>query len=214
MYGDKEYLELLSEKFPTIEAVNTEIINLEAIMELPKPTERFMSDLHGEFGAVDHVFRNGSGNVKIKIHEIFDGKLSEEEMNELATVVYYPEEKVDRVLKSLDNKEDKVDFLHRTLEHIIELANYVISKYTRSKVRKALPKEHAYIMEELLFKDDADYNKGNYYHNIIMNVIELGEGPSLIADFAKLIQDLVVDHTHILGDIYDRGPILRKFWTN
>lgn len=201
-----KYLHLLSKEYPTAADTITEIINLEAIMNLPKATEHFISDLHGEYEAVQHVLRNGSGNVKEKIREIFQGRLSTREMNQLATIVYYPEEKIDLIVAQLESQEEVEEFYALTTSRITELCGFVCSKYTRSKVRKALPPEYAYIIEELLFKDAIMTNKEDYYDKIISAVISLGRAKGLITAFAYVIQRLVVDHLHVVGDIYDRGP--------
>lgn len=207
MVVDKDkYLKLLSKQYSTIADTVTEIINLEAIMNLPKATEHFISDLHGEYDAVQHVLRNGSGNIKEKIREIFQGRLSTREMNQLATIVYYPEEKVDLIVSELTSREEIEEFYTLTVTRITELCAFVVSKYTRSKVRKALPPDYAYIIEELLFKDTIMSNKEHYYDKIINTVISLNRGKQLISAFAHVIQRLVVDHIHVVGDIYDRGP--------
>lgn len=205
-----KYLRLLSKEYPTAADTITEIINLEAIMNLPKATEHFISDLHGEYDAVQHVLRNGSGNIKEKIREIFQGRLSTREMNQLATIVYYPEEKIDLIIAELETKEEIEEFYTLTTTRITELCAFVVSKYTRSKVRKALPKDYAYIIEELLFKDTILSNKEDYYDKIIKTVISLDRGKELIAAFSHVIQRLVVDHLHVVGDIYDRGPFPDK----
>lgn len=201
-----KYLRLLSKEYPTIADTVTEIINLEAIMNLPKATEHFISDLHGEYYAVQHVLRNGSGNVKEKIKEVFQGRLSTKEMNQLATIVYYPDKKIDLIVASLESQEEIEEFFILTTTRITELCAFVVSKYTRSKVRKALPSDYAYIIEELLFKDAIMSNKEDYYDKIIKTVISLKRGKELISAFAHVIQRLVVDHIHVVGDIYDRGP--------
>lgn len=206
MKKELKYLGLLSEQFPNISAVTTEIINLEAIMELPKATEHFISDLHGEYEAVSHVLRNGSGNVKEKINEVFSGRLDSEQINQLATIIYYPERKVASIIKTLSSQEEREEFYHDTILALVELGQFVVSKYTRSKVRKAMDPDLSYIMEELLFKDSILSNKEPYYHNIIQNVINLEAADLLIISLSELIQDLIVDHLHVLGDIYDRGP--------
>ena len=204
--GKNKYLRLLAKQYPTMADVVTEIINLEAIMNLPKGTEHFISDLHGEFEAVQHVLRNGSGNIKEKIKEIFQGRLSTREMNQLAVIVYYPEEKIDSIVSQLGSDEEIEEFFMLTTSRITELCGFVSSKYTRSKVRKNLPADYAYIIEELLFKDNITTNKEDYYDKIIRTVISLDRAKELISAFAYVIQRLVVDHLHIVGDIYDRGP--------
>lgn len=206
MNHNLKYLELLSQNFPDVASVTTEIINLEAIMALPKATEHFLSDLHGEYDAVSHVLRNGSGNIKEKIREVFQNQLTKEEMNRLATIIYYPERKLQLILREMVDPIQQKQFLRQTIAQLVELGQFVVSKYTRSKVRKAMPQDMAYIMEELLFKDSILTNKENYYRDIIENVIQLNASQRLISAFSELIQELVVDHIHILGDIYDRGP--------
>ena len=210
MITKDKYLRLLAKEYPTAAKTVTEIINLEAIMNLPKATEHFISDLHGEFDAVQHVLRNGSGNVKEKIREIFQGRLSTREMNQLATIVYYPEDKIDMIVDSLESEEEINEFYSLTLSRITELCAFTVSKYTRSKVRKAIPADYAYIIEELLFKDTIMTNKEDYYEKIIKTVISLDRATELIAAISHVIQRLVVDHLHVVGDIYDRGPFPDK----
>jgi len=210
MITKDKYLRLLAKEYPTAAKTVTEIINLEAIMNLPKATEHFISDLHGEYDAVQHVLRNGSGNVKEKIREIFQGRLSTREMNQLATIVYYPEDKIDIIVDSLESEEEINEFYSLTLLRITELCAFTVSKYTRSKVRKAIPADYAYIIEELLFKDTIMTNKEDYYEKIIKTVISLDRAPELIAAISHVIQRLVVDHLHVVGDIYDRGPFPDK----
>lgn len=197
---------MLSKSFPNIASTTTEIINLEAILNLPKGTEHFVSDLHGEYEAFQHVLRNGSGNVKEKIKEIFYGRLTEKEMDTLATIIYYPKDKVAILLEQLDSEENIKDFYRVTLSRLIELSVFAASKYTRSKVRKALPKEFSYVIEELLSRDDKFLNKDDYYNEITTSIIELGRAHDFVVAISYLIQRLVVDHLHVLGDIYDRGP--------
>ena len=210
MITKDKYLRLLAKEYPTAAKTVTEIINLEAIMNLPKATEHFISDLHGEYDAVQHVLRNGSGNVKEKIREIFQGRLSTREMNQLATIVYYPEDKIDMIVDSLESEEEINEFYSLTLLRITELCAFTVSKYTRSKARKAIPADYAYIIEELLFKDTIMTNKEDYYEKIIKTVISLDRAPELIAAISHVIQRLVVDHLHVVGDIYDRGPFPDK----
>lgn len=205
-----KYLKMLSKSFPDIASTTTEIINLEAILNLPKGTEHFVSDLHGEYEAFQHVLRNGSGNVKEKIKEIFYGRLSTKEMNTLATIIYYPKDKVKLILDDFETEEEVEDFYRVTLSRLIELCVFAASKYTRSKVRKALPKEFSYIIEELLSKDDKFLNKDDYYNEIISSIILLDRAQDFIEAISYLIQRLVVDHLHVLGDIYDRGPSADK----
>jgi fructose-1,6-bisphosphatase-3 len=205
-----KYLKMLSKSFPNIAATTTEIINLEAILNLPKGTEHFVSDLHGEYEAFQHVLRNGSGNVKEKIKEIFYGRLSTKEMDTLATIIYYPRDKVELILEDYETEEEINDFYRVTLSRLIELCVFAASKYTRSKVRKALPDEFSYIIEELLSRDDKFLNKEDYYNEIISSIIMLKRAEDFIVAISYLIQRLVVDHLHVLGDIYDRGPYADK----
>ncbi|MED3962110.1 fructose-1,6-bisphosphatase [Niallia taxi] len=203
---DTKYLDLLTEKYTSEEKVVTEIINLDAILNLPKGTEHFVSDLHGEFHAFQHVLRNGSGNVKEKIKELFHEELSKKEMDEFATLVYYPEEKLQLVINTFENDQLLYKWYANTIEKMIRLVSYASSKYTRSKVRKELPKQFVYIIEELLYKKDELDNKKDYYSKILQRIISLGQASKLITGLAYTIQRLVVDHLHVVGDIYDRGP--------
>lgn len=204
MHTDQfKYLRLLSRNYPTIASTATEIINLEAILNLPKGTEHFLSDLHGEYEAFEQVIRNGSGVVKRKIHDVFGDRLSDSEINGLATLIYYPEQKMDIVLET----EENLDFWYRnTLFQLIELAVHVSSKYTRSKVRKAMPADFEYILQELLHENHHLMDKSLYYQEIITSIIALDRASEFIGALARLIQRLVVDHLHIVGDVYDRGP--------
>lgn len=200
----------MAKEFPTIGDTVSEIINLEAILNLPKGTEHFISDIHGEYDAFQHVLRNGSGNVKQKIKEVFHNQLSQEEINQLATLIYYPKEKVQRIISQFETQDEINDWYCLTLTRLTELCSLVASKYTRSKVRKALPKEFAYIIEELLFKSLDNLDKKDYYDEIIQSIIDLDRGSEFICGISYLIQQLVVDHLHVVGDIYDRGPFPDK----
>ncbi|MCQ2008573.1 MAG: fructose-1,6-bisphosphatase [Sporolactobacillus sp.] len=202
---ETKYLDLLAEKYDCEEKVATEIINLEAILNLPKGTEHFVSDLHGEYYAFQHVLRNGSGNVKQKIHDLFKDELSTEEVNSFAVLVYYPEDKLQLIKRSL-TVEQLNHWYVTTIGRMIKLAAFASSKYTRSKLRKALPEQFVYIIEELLYKTDEFANKKEYYSKIINRIIALGQASKLIIGIAYTIQRLVVDHLHVVGDIYDRGP--------
>lgn len=203
---ERKYLELLAEKYDTEEKVATEIINLEAILNLPKGTEHFVSDLHGEFQAFSHVLRNGSGKVKDKIEEVFQHQLPKEAMDDLAAFVYYPEQKLKMIKQQFDHQEDLFRFYEDVIEKLITLTSYTSSKYTRSKLRKALPSAFIYIIEELLYKVDLLENKKAYYRKIIQQIISLNQADKLIVGLCYTIQRLVVDHLHVVGDIYDRGP--------
>ena len=199
----QNYLRLLAKQYPTIAEASTEIINLEAILNLPKGTEHFLSDIHGEYEPFIHVLRNGSGVVKRKIEDIFGNSLMESEKKSLATLVYYPEQKLEIVLKEEKNIDD---WYKITLYRLIELCRFVSLKYTRSKVRKALPKDFSYVIEELLHEQVSEIDKQQYYDKIITTIIEINRANEFIIALSKLIQRLVIDRLHILGDIYDRGP--------
>lgn len=199
----ERYLERLSELFPTIAAASTEIINLQAILNLPKGTEHFLSDVHGEYEAFAHVLKNGSGSVKRKIDEVFANTMSARDKQSLATLIYYPREKMDQIKLVETNMED---WYKITLYRLIEISNKTAGKYTRSKVRKALPKDFAYVIEELLTEKSDLLDKESYYASIISTIISIGRAEEFIVALCELIQRLVVDHLHIVGDIYDRGP--------
>ncbi|MDT9727202.1 fructose-1,6-bisphosphatase [Xylanibacillus composti] len=199
-------LDLLAERYDSEEEIVTEIINLEAILNLPKGTEHFVSDLHGEYHAFQHVLRNGAGKVKEKIRDIFKNELSEEAITEFATLVYYPEDKVKLIKNSFNHEQELHEWYAQIMEQMIRLIPYASSKYTRSKLRKALPKQFVFIIEELLYKTEEYSNKQQYYRKIVQQIISLGQADKLIIGLAYTIQRLVVDHLHVVGDIYDRGP--------
>lgn len=201
-----KYLDLLAHKYDSEEKVVTEIINLEATLNLPKGTEHFVSDLHGEYQAFQHVLRNGSGRVKEKISDLFQHELSDSEVNEFATLVYYPEEKLKLIRNKCVNKQELQQWYTETIDRMIKLISYSSSKYTRSKLHKALPQEFVYIIEELLYKIDESIDKKQYYSKIVQQIISLGQADKLITGLAYSTQRLVVDHLHVVGDIYDRGP--------
>ena len=200
---DLRYLKLLSRNFPSVSAVTTEIINLEAILHLPKPTEHFLADLHGENEAFQHVLRNASGNIKRKVNELFGNTLRSQEKKDLCTLIYYPEQKLELVKHSEPNL---ADYYQTTLDRLITVCRNVSSKYTRSKVRKSLPEEFAYIIEELLHESTEDHNKQAYVNVIIQTIIRTRRADHFIVALCQLIQRLSIDRLHILGDIFDRGP--------
>ena len=200
---DLRYLRLLAREFPTVSSVTTEIINLEAILHLPKPTEHFLADIHGEHEAFEHVLRNASGNIKRKVNELFGETISEEERKDLCTLIYYPEGK----LKLLNQSNiDLNEFYRESLSKLIKLCRDISSKYTRSKVRKSLPEEYAYIIEELLHESNGIENKQAYLSVIVETIIGTGRAEHFITALCYLIQRLTIDRLHILGDIFDRGP--------
>jgi len=202
---DMRLLELLSQTFPNSEMVSTEIINLQAIMNLPKGTEHFMADIHGEHEAFLHILRNASGNIKRKVKELYEGEMTREEIRELCTLIYYPEKKL-QIIKEDNAGDDLSVFYRQTLVRLIAVCQSVSSKYTRSKVRKALPKEFAYIIEELLHESPNHHNKQHYWDSIIQSIMDTGQSDSFITALSNVIQRLSVDQLHILGDVFDRGP--------
>lgn len=197
------FLKSLAKQYPTIAAASTEIINLQAILNLPKGTEHFLTDIHGESEQFNHVLKNGSGSVRNKIDEEFGNTLSNKDKRSLATLIYYPKEKLDIALKEEENLDD---FYKITLHRLVQITKRVSSKYTRSKVRKALPKDFAYVIEELITEKAEVQNKEAYYNGIIHTIIHIGRAPEFIIALSNLIQRLVIDHLHIVGDIFDRGP--------
>ena len=200
---EEKYLRSLSERYPTIAAASTEIINLQAILNLPKGTEHFLTDIHGEYEQFSHVLRNGSGSVRRKIDEEFGNTLSSRDKKALATLIYYPEEKLDIVCAEEENIED---WYKITLHRLVQITKRVCSKYTRSKVRKALPGDFSYVIEELITEKEEVQDKEAYYNEIIHTIIQIGRAPQFIGALSHLIQRMVIDHLHIVGDIYDRGP--------
>ncbi|MBQ6405679.1 MAG: fructose-1,6-bisphosphatase [Prevotella sp.] len=200
---DMHYLQLLSTSFPTIATAATEIINLEAILNLPKGTEHFLADLHGESQAFQHVLKNASGNIRRKVSELFKGDIRETERRELCTLIYYPEQKLELIKASEDDIDD---WYHITIHRLVSVCRDVSSKYTRSKVRKSLPEEFAYIIEELLHERTDDIDKADYVKVIVDTIISTGRADDFIVALCNVIQRLSIDQLHILGDIFDRGP--------
>ncbi|MFW3538642.1 fructose-1,6-bisphosphatase-3 [Vagococcus fluvialis] len=201
MIEKDKYFDLLSTKFQSSDEIVSEIINLKAILDLPKGTEHFVSDLHGEYSAFQHILRNGSGNIKEKIKDLFHQTLTSEEQKELATLIYYPEKRLKVI--TLQTSEE---WYKTTIDQLIQLIRFCSSKYTRSKLRKTFPNRFSYIIEELLSETNAHNDKKNYTNQIIDNIISLNQADKLIIDLSYIIQRLVVDHLHVVGDIYDRGP--------
>ena len=200
---EKKYLTLLSTKFKNIGETATEIINLQAIMNLPKGTEHFLTDIHGEYEAFNHVLKNGSGAVRQKIDEVFGDNLNTFEKKELATVIYYPKEKIEFLAKELKN----MDKWYKTIIYrLIAICSVVSSKYTSSKVRKAMPKDFSYIIQEIIYERKELRNKREYIANIIDTIISIGRAKEFVIAISNLIQRLIIDRLHIVGDIYDRGP--------
>lgn len=201
--NDLSKLKLLSEKYQNIQSAATELINLQAITNLPKGTEHFISDLHGEFETFYHIINNASGAIREKIDYLFASELNNKERAKLSTLIYYPVEKLNEIsIMELNTKEWYIININR----LIKICRFVASKYTKSKVRKTLPHDFAYIIEELLYNSYEDRNKTNYYTNIINTIIEIGRADAVITAICNTIKKLIVDHLHIVGDIFDRGP--------
>ena len=201
--ADMHYLQLLAQSFPTIADASTEISNLEAIMALPKGTEHFLADLHGESEAFRHVLKNASGNIKRKVNELFGNDIREVEKKELCTLIYYPEQKLELIKAQ---EKDIEDWYRITIHQLVKICRDVSSKYTRSKVRKSLPQDFAYIIEELLHESLSDNDKAAYVSVIVNTIISTGRADDFICAICNVIQRLAIDQLHILGDIYDRGP--------
>lgn len=204
---ERKYLQQLSKEYPTIQSVCTEIINLKAILDLPKGTEHFVSDIHGEFVAFNHLLNTASGVIREKIEKIYANTLSTIDRNELAILIYYPEKKLELIKQE---KEDINDWYRITLIRLIEISKLVASKYTRSKVRKAMTKEFKYVIDELLHNNHNMENKERYYDTIIKTIIDIGKAEDFIIDITKFIKRLAIDRLHIVGDIFDRGPSAHK----
>ena len=205
--ADMHYLQLLSQSFPNIAEAATEIINLEAIMNLPKGTEHFLADIHGESEAFQHVLKNASGNIKRKVNELFGNNIRESEKKELCTLIYYPEQKLE-LIKARET--DLEDWYRITIHQLVKVCRDVSSKYTRSKVRKSLPQDFSYIIEELLHESMGDNDKAAYVSVIVDTIISTGRADDFITAICNVIQRLAIDQLHILGDIYDRGPGAHK----
>lgn len=200
---DLAYLKLMAREYPTIKAASSEIVNLAAIQGLPKGTEYFFSDLHGEYEAFIHLLRSASGIIREKITETFGHIIPEHEEVELANLIYYPE----RLVNQAQMKGQATDDWQRvTIYRLVQICKLVSSKYTRSKVRKKMPPEFAYVIDELLHVDYNDDNKRIYYSEIIRSIIDIGVGDKFIIALCELIQNLTIDSLHIIGDIFDRGP--------
>lgn len=200
---DIKYLQLLAKSFPSISAATTEIINLEAILNLPKGTEHFLTDIHGEYEAFRHVLKNASGVIRKKVEMIFGHTLRESEKRELCSLIYYPKEKL-KIIKQREG-DDIDDWYKMVLVRLVSVCGNVSSKYTRSKVRKALPQEFSYIIQELLHESSAEPNKQDYISSIISSIVSTKRADQFIEAISNLIQRLTIDSLHIIGDVYDRG---------
>ena len=199
----KRHLKILSKQYKNVEQVAEEIINLQAILNLPKGTELFLSDIHGEYGSFSHILNNGSGIIRSKIEDIFSNQITEQDRRALATLIYYPEEKLALIKKDVENLDEWYSII---LYRLIEVAREVSSKYTRSKVRKAMPKGFDYIIGELIHLQGCGTDKETYYKQIIRSIIELDRADAFIVAISNLIKRMAIDHLHVIGDIFDRGP--------
>lgn len=198
-----KYLQLLAQSFPNIPEASTEIINLQAILNLPKGTEHFVADIHGEYEAFLHILKNASGNIQRKVNELFGNLMRESDARELCTLIYYPDQKLELIKAAEENIDD---WYHITIHNLVAVCRLVSSKYTRSKVRKALPRSFSYIIQELLHERTDDANKADYVNVIIDTIISTGRSDDFIIAICNVIQRLSIDQLHILGDIFDRGP--------
>lgn len=201
--NDIKYLQLLALSFPNISEASTEIINLQAILNLPKGTEHFVADIHGEYEAFLHILKNASGNIQRKVNELFGNLMRESDKRELCTLIYYPDQKLELIKASEENLDD---WYHITIHNLVAVCRLVSSKYTHSKVRKALPSDFSYIIQELLHERTDDANKTDYVNVIIDTIISTGRADDFIIAISNVIQRLSIDQLHILGDIFDRGP--------
>lgn len=201
--NDLRYLRSLAKQYPTVAQAATEIVNLQAILSLPKGTEHFITDIHGEYEQFQHILKNGSGAIKRKIEEEFGSAITVAEKKSLATLIYYPEQKMEQVLKAEENIDD---WYKVTMYRLIRVCKSASSKYTRSKVRKAIPADFSYVIEELLTGRPDVSDQEAYYNEIINSVIRTGQAKKLIIAICTLIRTLIVDHLHVVGDIFDRGP--------
>ena len=204
--SEMKYLDVLSRQYPTIASAATEIINLRAILSLPKGTEHFISDIHGEYEQFIHIMNNGSGAVRRKIDEDFGASITSAEKRQLGMLIYYPELKLKQIEEQITDQNELQDWYRVTIFRLVLICKNAASKYTRSKVRKALPQDFAYIIEELMTGRPDVADQEAYYHEIVNAVIETGRADELIEDLCKLTRRFVIDHLHVLGDIYDRGP--------
>ena len=202
-HEDLHYLKMLARQYPTVQAASSEIINLQAILNLPKGTEHFISDVHGEYEAFLHILNSASGVVREKLDDLYSTSVSRADLDELATLIYYPKEKLEEIERET---EDMREWYRITFHRLIEVCRLVSSKYTRSKVRKAMPPEYAYIIDEMLHTHYEDSDKRDYYENIIATIIDIDRASNFLVQLCELIKRLAVDHMHLVGDIFDRGP--------
>lgn len=198
-----DYLKLLSKSFPNIKSAGTEIINLSAIRELPKGTEFFLSDIHGEYESFSYLMRSCSGVILTKMKKALGNSLTQEEYEKLSNLIYYPEEIIPDIFK---NEKPSVEWQRQTIENLVKIAKLVSSKYTRSKVRKRMPSSYGYTLDELINTNSDDLNTQTYHEAVVNSIIEIGFADKYIIALSKLIQALCIDHLHIVGDIFDRGP--------
>ena len=197
------YLKMLARQYPNVQAASTEIINLHAIQNLPKGTEHFISDVHGEYEAFLHILNSASGVVREKLDDLFSTTVSKADLDQLATLIYYPKEKLEEIERET---ADMREWYRITFHRLIEMCRVVSAKYTRSKVRKAMPPEYAYIIDEMLHTHYEDTAKRDYYENIISTIIDIDRASNFLVQLCELIKRLAVDHLHLVGDIFDRGP--------
>ena len=197
------YLRLLSKQYPTVQAAGTEIIRLQAILNLPKGTEHFMSDIHGEHEAFLHILNSGSGEVKEKLEELFGNSMTQRDRNDLATLIYYPQSKMNLVA---DEVEDLEEWYRLTIHRLVDMCRFVSTKHTRNKVRSYMPEGYEQVLDELIHLSEEGGSRRDQYENIINTIIQIGQAADVIEAICTVIKALAVDHLHIVGDIFDRGP--------
>ncbi|MBQ9156184.1 MAG: fructose-1,6-bisphosphatase [Eubacterium sp.] len=200
-----KYLDSLSKQYPNIARASTEIINLQARLNLPKETEHFVSDIHGEYEQFIHILRNGSGAVRNKINDAFGNTLSIKDKKSLASLIYYPEQKIELIKQEMD-KEELLDWYKVSLHRLTAVCKECSAKYTRSRLRSSLPKDFSYILEELLSENNRVVQKEEYYNEIFDTIIRIGRAKEFIVAMCQAIQKLTVTRLHVIGDIFDRGP--------
>ena len=197
------YLRLLSKQYPTVQSAGSEIIKLRAVLNLPKGTEHFMSDIHGEYEAFLHIMNSGSGEIREKLELVFSGVLSQQDIDDLATLIYYPKAKLALVSDGQDNMDS---WYHITLQRLVQFCRYVSTKHTRSKVRSYIPRGYESVIDELLHIRDEEGSRRTQFESILGTIVQIGMAPDVIRAICVVIKKLVMDHMHIVGDIFDRGP--------
>ena len=203
------YLNLLSKQYPTVQSAGSEIIKLRAVLNLPKGTEHFMSDIHGEHEAFLHIMNSGSGEIREKLELVFDRVLSQQDINDLATLIYYPKAKLAMIMDAQENLDA---WYHITLQRLVQFCRYVSTKHTRNKVRGYIPKGYENVIDELLHIRDEEGSRRTQFESILGTIVQIGQAPDVIQAICTVIKRLIMDHLHIVGDIFDRGPGQILLW--